>query len=69
LSKVGSLVNKVIKREDTTFFSTENEEIADRVLKIIDEEKGKLVSFIPQVESLEEHFMKQARGSTTERMV
>jgi ABC-2 type transport system ATP-binding protein len=68
LNKVGSLVNKVIKREDTTFFSTENEEIADRVLKIIDEEKGKLVSFIPQMESLEEHFMKQARDSTTERI-
>lgn len=66
LSKVEGLASKVIKREDTTFFSTENEEIADRVLKIIDEEKGKLVSFIPQMESLEEHFMKQAGRSRTE---
>jgi ABC-2 type transport system ATP-binding protein len=66
VSKVEGVVNKVIKREDTTFLTTEDEEIADKILKIVNEEKGKLVSFIPQMESLEEHFMKQARGGVSE---
>ncbi|MFQ5901563.1 MAG: ATP-binding cassette domain-containing protein [Thermodesulfobacteriota bacterium] len=60
LKEIEGLVTKIIRREDKVFLTTEDEESAEKILQIVHKEKGRLISFIPQKESLEEHFIRQA---------
>ncbi|MFQ5901125.1 MAG: ABC transporter ATP-binding protein [Thermodesulfobacteriota bacterium] len=61
LRGVEGLAAKTIRREDKVLLTTEGEDMAEQVLQIVHKENGRLISLVPQRESLEEHFISQVR--------
>ena len=53
LERINSVEKKIITRGDKNYISVRSESERDEVLKIIFEEKGKIISIVPQKKSLE----------------
>ena len=57
--RAANFKKKVINRGERIYITADSEHERDEILKIIFEEKGKLISIVPQKKSLETLFFKE----------